>query len=499
MQRVAILFADFGPYHVARIDALASALQGTGAELCAFRFTKKSGEYGWRAEEPQHATTITLARELPNGMAAAFRLARAFFRELRARNVEAVFLPTYSPLPNLLCFLAAKAAGCRTILMTESWHGTESASLPGKIVKHVLVRMFDSALVGGRAQRDYVVAYGMSGEKVFMGYDVVDVAAFARRADEFRAAAKRSRQLVVGSSQLENDEKTGEVRSMERTLSSQRSQSRGSKEQDRPEAEHLSTLNPKPSTEQSLRSAYGLPERYFLNLGRFVEKKNLATLVSAYARYAGGVAVAGKKLKVKGEKQGAGSMEHGARETADGGDAAATSKTRHSSHATRHRPASLVLVGEGPLRGDLEGQARELGLAVRDGAADRNPSGGPEVVFYPFQQANLTPLFFARSEAFILPSTREEWGLVVNEAMACSVPVLVSNRVGAHFDLVEEGVNGFTFEPMDVAGLAELLGRFDAEDGLGDRLGAAGRRRIEEWSPDRFGREGLRALAASMG
>jgi glycosyltransferase involved in cell wall biosynthesis len=156
-------------------------------------------------------------------------------------------------------------------------------------------------------------------------------------------------------------------------------------------------------------------------------------------------------------------------------------------------------VGEGLLRGDLEGQARELGLAVRDGAADRNPSGGPEVVFYPFQQADLTPLFFARSEAFILPSTREEWGLVVNEAMACSVPVLVSNRVGAHFDLVEEGVNGFTFEPMDVAGLADLLGRFDADAGLGDRLGAAGHRRIEEWSPDRFGREGLRALAASMG
>ena len=55
------------------------------------------------------------------------------------------------------------------------------------------------------------------------------------------------------------------------------------------------------------RKAYGLPERFFLSLGRMVEKKNLATLVSAYARYAEGVAVAGEKLKVKGndwEKQG---------------------------------------------------------------------------------------------------------------------------------------------------------------------------------------------------
>ncbi len=465
MQRVAILFADFGPYHVARIDALARSLAESRAELFAFRFAEKSSEYGWQAERPERATSVTLSRESPVGSAAAFRLARAFYRELRAREIDAVFLPTYSPLPNLLCFLAAKAAGCRTILMTESWHGTEGASLPGKLLKHVLVRMFDSALVGGTPQRDYVVAYGMPRERVFMGYDVVDVAHFSARAEQVRSMER-------GAGSVEQPE-VGDRKS---EVGGRRMDGAGS--------------------EVLIKS---LPARYFLNLGRFVEKKNLATLVSAYARYAEGVAVAGKKLKVKGEKQGAGSMEHGARETADGGDAAATSKTRHSAYATRHRPASLVLVGEGLLRGDLEGQARELGLAVRDGAADRNPSGGPEVVFYPFQQANLTPLFFARSEAFILPSTREEWGLVVNEAMACSVPVLVSNRVGAHFDLVEEGVNGFTFEPMNVAGLAELLGRFDAEDGLGDRLGAAGHRRIEEWNPDRFGREGLRALAASMG
>jgi glycosyltransferase involved in cell wall biosynthesis len=232
-----------------------------------------------------------------------------------------------------------------------------------------------------------------------------------------------------------------------------------------------------------------LPARYFLNLGRFVEKKNLSTLVEAYARFA---RASGERTKAE-----TGNLKPEGSETADGGDAAATSKTRHSAYATRHRPASLVLVGEGPLRGDLEGQARALGLAVRDAVADRNPSGGPEVVFYPFQQADLTPLFFARSEAFVLPSMREEWGLVVNEAMACSVPVLVSNCVGAHFDLVEEGINGFTFEPMDVAGLAELLGRFDAEDGLSDRFGAAGCRRIKEWSPERFGRAGLQALKAA--
>jgi glycosyltransferase involved in cell wall biosynthesis len=119
------------------------------------------------------------------------------------------------------------------------------------------------------------------------------------------------------------------------------------------------------------------------------------------------------------------------------------------------------------------------------------------VVFFPFQQADVTPLFFALCEAFVLPSKREEWGLVVNEAMACGAPVIVSNRVGAHFDLVQEGVNGFSFEPDDVVGLAELLGRFDAEKNLRNRLGAAGRQRIEDWKPDRFGRAGMCALEAS--
>ncbi|MEI7776695.1 MAG: glycosyltransferase family 4 protein [Verrucomicrobiota bacterium] len=440
MKRVGILFSDFGPYHVARIEALRVAMGQEGVELVAFRFTVRSDDYGWAPEDPKGVPVVTLAQSKPTSVPEAFKMAAAFGRELRERKVDAVFLPTYSPLSNFLCFLAAKLAGCRTILMTESWHGTEGASLPGKLIKHVLVRMFDSALVGGGPQRDYVVAYGMPREKVFTGYDVVDVAHFSARADK--------------------------VRSMERGPGG--------------------VAAPPQAEEVLIRS---LPERFFLNLGRFVEKKNLSTLVQAYARFA----------RASVEKHGAWSMDHGDMQSADGkaepasqpiGIPADTAKSRHTL-------PSLVLVGEGPLRWDLERQARDLGLIVRDGVVDPKPSGGAEVVFYPFQQADMTPLFFARCEAFVLPSSREEWGLVVNEAMACGAPVIVSNRVGAHFDLVQEGVNGFSFEPDDVAGLAQLFGRFDAEKNLRDRLGVAGRQRIEDWKPDRFGREGMRALEAS--
>lgn len=89
------------------------------------------------------------------------------------------------------------------------------------------------------------------------------------------------------------------------------------------------------------RKAYGLPERYFLSLGRMVEKKNLATLIAAYARYAQGVAVAGEKLKVKGNDVG----ELGAGSSEQWGAAA---DTRHLPLVTCHSPASLVFVGRAP-------------------------------------------------------------------------------------------------------------------------------------------------------
>jgi glycosyltransferase involved in cell wall biosynthesis len=226
-----------------------------------------------------------------------------------------------------------------------------------------------------------------------------------------------------------------------------------------------------------------LPERYFLNLGRFVEKKNLSTLVEAYARFA--------RASVERSRAETGNLKPEGSETADGGDAAATKG--------RRGVAALVLVGEGPLRGDLERQARDLGLPVRDGVVDPISSGGAEVVFYPFQQADLTPLFFALCEAFVLPSKREEWGLVVNEAMACGAPVVVSNRVGSHFDLVRDGENGFVFAPDDVEQLAGILHHFDEDPELSRRLGTEGRKAIQAWTPALFGSAGAQALEAVAG
>ena len=65
----------------------------------------------------------------------------------------------------------------------------------------------------------------------------------------------------------------------------------------------------------------------------------------------------------------------------------------------------------------------------------------------------------------MLPSVSESWGLVVNEAMASGLPVLVSNRCGCATDLVEEGKNGYSFNPYDISEIKERLSMLASLEG----------------------------------
>lgn len=387
---VGILFADFGPYHAARIEALSNELPANKSKLFAYRFSETSVLYGWKPVAPKNVDVITLAPESPRGLKEIFKMAISFRRELNKHQVKAVFLPTYYPLPNLLCFFAAKLAGCKTILMNESWYGTEKAGFIGRMAKHIIVRLFDAALVGGTRQMEYACGYGQNPSKVFLGYDVVDV-------NYYTQEAKKWKETSVDKLPIPN-----------------------------------------------------LPSRYFLNLGRFISKKNIEILIRAYAQFA--------KL--------------------------------HPSTSI-----ALVLVGEGDEESNLRKIALEHHLPVRDGLDSKfKPTNGPEVVFYPFQQVDKTPLFFARCEAFILPSIYEEWGLVVNEAMACGAPVIVSKNVGCAPNLVVEGENGFQFDPYDVNELALLMEKFFDDLTLANRLGESGAIYIRDWGPERFAEGAINAL-----
>ena len=115
-----------------------------------------------------------------------------------------------------------------------------------------------------------------------------------------------------------------------------------------------------------------------------------------------------------------------------------------------------------------------------------------------FKQYGDLPAYYGLAQAFILPSTEEQWGNVVNESMACGLPVLVSTRCGCATTLVRNGVNGFTFDPLDVGGLAKLMLKFS--DGEVDlvAMGQASREIIADWTPDTFADNLVKAAECAL-
>jgi glycosyltransferase involved in cell wall biosynthesis len=132
--------------------------------------------------------------------------------------------------------------------------------------------------------------------------------------------------------------------------------------------------------------------------------------------------------------------------------------------------AYLVFAGEGPLRSALESEARALGVIDK-------------VRFLGFVNQSGLPEAYSASDILVLPSEHEPFGVVVNEAMLCQCPVIVSDRVGAGFDLVREAETGFVFAVGDVTGLALILRRAMSDRENLRRMGEAARRRMAQWSP----------------
>jgi glycosyltransferase involved in cell wall biosynthesis len=141
----------------------------------------------------------------------------------------------------------------------------------------------------------------------------------------------------------------------------------------------------------------------------------------------------------------------------------------------------LLFVGDGPLRDTLEEQARPLGDAVR---------------FLGFRNQSELPAFYDLCDVFALPSRFEPWGLVVNEAMNAGRPVIVSDRVGAGPDLVEEGVNGFIYPSGDVDALASRLRQVLESSALRVKMGERGLERITSWDFEADRRGLVEALSA---
>jgi len=145
----------------------------------------------------------------------------------------------------------------------------------------------------------------------------------------------------------------------------------------------------------------------------------------------------------------------------------------------------LVFAGDGPLRSDLEAEARALGIAS-------------SVRFLGFVNQSILPAVYRSSNVLVLPSEYEAFGLVVNEAMLCGCPVIVSDRVGARLDLVLEGKTGFIFPVYDLEALATLLRESLNAGERQNQMACAARELMNGWSPERNGDGLIKAIVKAM-
>jgi len=130
----------------------------------------------------------------------------------------------------------------------------------------------------------------------------------------------------------------------------------------------------------------------------------------------------------------------------------------------------LVFVGNGPALPGL--QERSAGL----------PAGA--VQFAGFVQREQLTTYYGLADVFIFPTHTDTWGLVINEAMACELPVITSSAAGCADDLVQEGWNGYVFPAGDIAQLAEIMKRIADNEGHRRQMGKHSYERIHGYSPE---------------
>jgi glycosyltransferase involved in cell wall biosynthesis len=136
-----------------------------------------------------------------------------------------------------------------------------------------------------------------------------------------------------------------------------------------------------------------------------------------------------------------------------------------------HGSTSLLLAGDGPLKPELEAYVRQQRI--------------PNIIFTGWVPYSRLIELYALSDLFVHPAIEERWGCSVNEALACRLPVVVSDLVGASYDLVKPGVNGYTYRGGDTdalrAALATSLEHREEWAQMGEQSVAI----VQDWDHDR--------------
>jgi glycosyltransferase involved in cell wall biosynthesis len=141
----------------------------------------------------------------------------------------------------------------------------------------------------------------------------------------------------------------------------------------------------------------------------------------------------------------------------------------------------LVFVGDGSLKVELETEANFL--KVQD-----------KVKFLGFVNQSQLPSIYCSADLFILPSEYEPFGVVVNEAMLCGLPVIVSDKVGAGYDLIKHDETGFVYPCGNIDELKIILNNTLSNREKLDSMSIAARDHIQLWSPE----ENIEAIVKAL-
>lgn len=360
--KISCLEPVLAPYSIPRFKALQSLRQDYSVEVMALGATERMRE--WQVEKTDLGFEYLEAFpgetvENINPRALAARVTR-WLDDSKPQAV--VIAGYYYPAMRAAAQWAKRHRRVSIFMGDSQWVDRKRNPLKEWVKGWWVRRHYDSAFAAGERTVAYLMRMGFPRELIWTGYDVVDNQAF-----EAGAAVARSEAVAF-------------------------------------------------------RNRLGLPQRFFLFVGRFVPGKNVLRLLDAYAKY----------------RQTAGRSAWG-----------------------------LVLVGSGPLEMHLRDRAETLS----------------DVVFTGFQQLDRLTAYYGLASCLVLPSITETWGLVVNEAMAAGLPVLVSHRCGCVPELVRPGVNGYICDPLDTDGMARLMGVMSSRAVDVNKMGEESGRIVDLYTP----------------
>lgn len=139
-------------------------------------------------------------------------------------------------------------------------------------------------------------------------------------------------------------------------------------------------------------------------------------------------------------------------------------------HVAKESDCSLLILGEGPLRRELEGLVGNLGLT--------NRVSMPGAIPKPWD-------LLRHSRMVVVSSEVESFGLVLVEAMACGVPVVSFDCPNGPRGIIRDGIDGFLVPPLDVAALARAMKRLLTDNELHRRMSDRCREIRERYSQER--------------